>query len=102
MYLILWEYHVRPERCDEFERIYSAAGAWAELFRKSKGYLGTELVNDEANPQRYFTVDRWVSKTEYERFLEVWQQEYKALDEQCEGLTEREVLLGKGNIPENL
>jgi len=98
MYLILWEYHIKPEKREEFEQIYSPSGAWAELFKKGAGYLGTELVLDETDPQKYLTVDRWASKEEYESFLEHWEQEYEALDKQCEGLTKHEVLLGKGNL----
>jgi hypothetical protein len=49
MYLILWEYHVKPEKRAEFEQIYSPGGAWAELFQKGTGYLGTELMRDETN-----------------------------------------------------
>ena len=95
MYFIIWEYQVRSERLTEFEEIYSARGAWVELFQKSNGYLGTELLSDEAHPHRYITIDRWVSSEEYESFLSEWKNEYTDLDTRCEGLTERENLLGR-------
>jgi len=95
MFIILWEYLVKPEKRIEFEAIYSPNGAWAELFKKSTGYLGTELLRDETNPQRYLTIDHWRSKEDYEAFLLKYTQEYKALDAQCEGLTESESLLGR-------
>jgi heme-degrading monooxygenase HmoA len=98
VYLILWEYHVKPEKQAEFEQVYSHIGVWAGLFQKGAGYLGTELLRDEKNPLRYVTIDRWKSKAEYKMFLSQWKQEYEALDSQCEGLTERESLLGKGLI----
>ena len=98
MYLIIWEYHVKPECIPEFDSFYSPQGAWVGLFRKSAGYLGTELLHDETNPQRRITIDHWDSRLAYESFLEKWKLEYKALDEQCEGLTERETRICKGEL----
>jgi heme-degrading monooxygenase HmoA len=95
MYIILWEYHVRTENIDKFKNIYSASGAWANLFQKASGYLGTELLQDETSSVRFLTIDRWDSKQSYETFHSQWEKEYKTLDQQCEGLTENEVLLGK-------
>jgi len=97
MYIIIWEYQIKPEKQPEFESIYSPKGAWAELFEKSTGYLGTELLCDETRPQRYITLDRWASRDDYEAFLAQWAMEYKALDARCEGLTASESLIGKWN-----
>lgn len=98
MYIIIWEYHVKAQQLTGFEEIYSPNGAWAKLFQKSTGYLGTELVCDETNPQRYLTVDRWASKAEYEAFLSAWEQAYAEMDARCEGLTEGESLLGRFDV----
>ncbi len=95
--MILWQYQVKPERQSQFEEIYSPNGAWADLFKRGIGYLGTELLHDEKEPQRYLTIDRWDSKESYEAFQSQWGKEYKALDTLCDGLTERESLLGKWN-----
>lgn len=95
MLVILWQYQVKPDRAAEFENIYSATGAWAELFRKAGGYLGTELYCDRNRPGQYLTIDRWDSAQEYESFLSTWKAEYDLLDLQCEGLTEAETPLGR-------
>lgn len=95
MFIIIWEYHVRAEHIAAFEEVYSATGAWAELFQNSKDYLGTELLVDRGRSQRYITIDRWRSPQDYESFLAKWKHEYEHLDAQCAGLTERELLLGK-------
>jgi heme-degrading monooxygenase HmoA len=95
MYVIIWEYQVKADSVVEFERIYASNGAWAELFRKEEGYLGTELLRDSTNPHRYITIDRWTSLGGYESFRSQWKSEYATLDLQCEDLTEREILLGK-------
>lgn len=94
MYVILWGYRVKAEHITEFEEIYSTAGAWAQLFRKHPGYRGSELLCDPNYPRRYITIDHWVSTEAYNSFQREWQEEYKELDARCEGLTEREVLLG--------
>jgi heme-degrading monooxygenase HmoA len=95
MYAMIWEYQVKPDRVAEFEDIYAAGGMWAQLFQKHPGYLGTELLRDPNHSQRYVTLDRWASSQDYESFLLHWKTEYAMLDRQCEGLTEKESLLGK-------
>ena len=95
MYVIIWEYRVKPNRSAEFERIYNPHGTWAELFKKGKGYIDTELFRDEKLPHKYITIDRWESFQDYEDFREQWKEEYEALDAQCGGFTEKETLLGK-------
>jgi heme-degrading monooxygenase HmoA len=95
MYVILWEYRVRTECYAEFEQVYSADGAWAKLFRRSDGFVRTDLLRDEQQRGRYVTIDWWRSDEDYETFLSRWGPEYAALDAQCENLTEQETLLGK-------
>jgi len=95
MYVIIWEYRVKADRVAEFEKIYSTTGAWAELFKKGKGFLRTELLRDEKHPHLFITIDQWASSEDYESFLSQWKSEYAILDTQCEGLTEQETLLGK-------
>jgi len=94
MIVLIWEYEVKAARHAEFENIYSPNGAWAELFKKQAGFIGTELLRDEKDHQRYLTIDRWSSREDFESFRAKWKGEYEALDAQCEGLTERESLLG--------
>lgn len=96
MYLIIWEYFVKPERLAEFEEIYVQNGAWAKLFQKSKGFLKTELLRDAEHLHRYLTIDQWISSQDYEQCLLQWKTEYLRLDARCEHLTEQEALLFKG------
>ena len=98
MVVIIWEYKVRAERVAEFEQVYSAHGAWAELFGKAEGYRGTELLRDPNDAGRYITLDRWDSTSHYELFLSRWKTEYAALDAQCAGLTENEFHSGKWEL----
>ena len=92
--MILWEYQVKPERLAEFESIYAANGAWAELFQKGEGYLGAELYRDPIQPGRFVTIDRWRSAEAYADFKTKWKTEYQTLDARCNDLTEHETLIG--------
>ena len=94
MYVIIWEYQVKPDQIAAFEEAYAAEGAWAQVFQKHPGYLSTELLRDPGQPQRYMTIDRWDSSKQYESFLLQWETEYAALDAQFDGLTEKEFLSG--------
>jgi len=94
MVTILWEYQVKADRIQEFEKIYASNGDWAELFQKGRGFLGTKLFHSLEHPQLYTTIDQWDSMKDYTTFLSQWKEEYEKLDTQCKGLTEHESYLG--------
>ena len=98
MYMIIWEYLVAEGKEAEFEPIYGSDGDWRQLFRRSKGYLGTELLRDSSNPRRYITIDRWESAAAFETFLEEYRAEYEAMDARCERLTEHEQQIAEGDL----
>ena len=100
MFIVIWEYQVNAKHLAQFESIYASNGTWAELFKKGKGYLGTELLCDEQDPCRFLTIDRWASVEEYDAFITKWHSEYQALDAKCEGLTEHEALVGRWSSQE--
>ncbi len=93
-YAILWEFHVNPGSQLEFERVYGPGGDWAQLFRSGPGYVGTELIKDASNPNRYVTVDFWCSRADYETFRQQRAEEYQRVDQRCEQMTEKERALG--------
>lgn len=94
-FIAVWEFIVEPASRAEFIGHYGPDGSWARLFRRAPGYLGTELLNDRANPLRYVTVDRWASIEDWRAFRERFGQDYAALDRRCERLTVREAALGE-------
>jgi heme-degrading monooxygenase HmoA len=93
---ILWIYRVKPESRAAFEAIYSAEGEWAQLFRQTSGYAGTELLSQADG--RYATIDRWVRPADFERFKERFRAAYEALDKRCESLTLDEQFLGSFEV----
>jgi heme-degrading monooxygenase HmoA len=93
-YLTIWEFRVRAGCESEFESVYGPHGDWVRLFSKGQGFMRTELNHDLNDPRRYLTLDYWSSKEAYETFREQYRAEYTALDQRCEGLTERETAVG--------
>jgi heme-degrading monooxygenase HmoA len=59
-----------------FEQVYGPEGEWAQFFRSGDGYIGTELLRDVDEPDRYLVVDRWESVDAYNAFLSTHQAEY--------------------------
>ena len=74
MIALVFRYEVRDP--EAFERTYGADGDWAEFFRTGHGYIGTELLRDVEEPDRYLVIDRWESADAYNAFLAEHQAEY--------------------------
>lgn len=101
MFVILWEFEVKPGCEDRFQRAYSPHGTWAQLFRSDSQFRGTQLQRDPARSLYYFTIDLWDSELAYLQFLEVNQSAYAGLDHSTEALTlhERQILSFTLNFP---
>ena len=103
MFVILWMFHVKPDREREFVQAYAPDGEWAALFRRDAHYLGTELLRDEATPLRYVTIDRWTSASPYASFLARNAGDFEALDRRCDELTEQEMKVGEyASVPNDV
>jgi heme-degrading monooxygenase HmoA len=91
MLVRVWEYEVVPGREAEFEQLYGSAGAWAQLFARSTGHLGTELYRGVERPGRYLTVDRFSDSESWRRFRTEHSTDYAELDLRCAALTGSQV-----------
>ena len=95
MFVILWEFEVKPGCETAFEFDYGPTGPWVLLFRQDSRYLETRLLRDPFRQQIYLTVDYWSSRESYLQFQETHRDEYRAIDAQCEALTLNESKLGE-------
>jgi len=86
MYVRVWEYEVGADQVDAFIAAYGATGAWARLFEREAGYVGTQLFGAVGQDGRFLTVDRWRDAACWEAFLDQWRDEYGELDHQLHGL----------------
>jgi heme-degrading monooxygenase HmoA len=95
-YVYVWEFIVAPQDREKFRAAYGPSGAWSALFSRSSGFLGTLLLQDQANPDRFLTVDRWISMDAHahDAFIAEARAEYERVDRACETLTQREASLG--------
>ena len=94
MFVVVWRFEIVEEKVPAFEAAYGPGGAWAQLFRASPHYLGTELLRDAYIPGSYLTIDRWASEDAFRAFRKEHDQEYEALDRSCDDLTAHEARIG--------
>ena len=101
MFVILWEFEVKPGNEERFERVYGAEGTWAQLFQQDGHYRGTTLLRDISRSLHFFTLDFWDSESAYRAFLARHHAAYQELDHISADLTvrERQVLSGVPDRP---
>jgi heme-degrading monooxygenase HmoA len=74
MIALVFRYEVRDT--EAFEAAYGPEGDWSQFFRKGEGYIGTELLHDLEEADRYLIIDRWESADAYNAFLAAHNDEY--------------------------
>jgi heme-degrading monooxygenase HmoA len=94
MFVVVWQFEIAEEKVAAFEAAYGPEGAWAQLFRTSPDYRGTELLRDAYIPDSYLTIDRWTSEEAFRAFRKDHDAGYEALDRTCDALTSRETRIG--------
>ena len=94
MFVVVWQFEVAEDKTTAFEAAYGPDGAWAQLFRHSPSYLGTELLRDAYVPGAFLTIDRWTSESDFRAFRKQNDAEYEKLDRECDALTSREMRIG--------
>jgi heme-degrading monooxygenase HmoA len=98
MFVVVWQFEISEEKIAGFEAAYSSEGAWAQLFRTSSDYRGTELLRDAYISGIYLTIDRWASEEAFRAFRKDHDQEYETLDRACDSLTTRETRIGAYSV----
>jgi heme-degrading monooxygenase HmoA len=96
-YSYVWQFQVSADCVADFESHYAPGGSWTDLFQLSRGYVGTVLLKNRANPLRYVTIDTWESLEAYQQFRITFEAQYQHLDACCAGFTTSEVSLGEFN-----
>ncbi len=98
MFVVVWQFEIAEEKVAGFEAAYGPEGAWAQLFRTSASYLGTELLRDAYIPGSYLTIDRWASEDAFRAFRKDHDAAYEILDRACDELTSRETRIGAYSV----
>jgi heme-degrading monooxygenase HmoA len=94
MFLVLWEYDVKPGFERRFETVYGPDGDWARFFRRDPHFRETRLLRELSRPNAYMTLDAWDSRSAYEKFRQQNREVYLTLDRSSEAMTLREKHLG--------
>jgi heme-degrading monooxygenase HmoA len=94
MFVVVWQFEIAEEKIAAFEAAYGPHGLWAQLFRSSTNYLGTQLLRDAYAPGVYLTIDSWRSEADFRTFRKDHDSEYETLDRSCDSLTSRETRIG--------
>jgi heme-degrading monooxygenase HmoA len=94
MFIVVWQFEIAEENIAAFEAAYGSNGLWAQLFRSSQDYQGTELLRDAYVPGTYLTIDRWASENAFRAFRKEHDADYESLDRSCDALTSRETRVG--------
>jgi heme-degrading monooxygenase HmoA len=98
MFVVIWEYAVRPGSESAFEALYGPQGAWIALFREYSGYLDTELLRSQ-EAGAYLTIDRWSSEAHYDAFQRAAAPRYAEIDALGDTLTLDECRIGRYTVP---
>jgi len=72
--VLVFRYEARDT--EDFARVYGPDGDWAQFFRQGRGYIGSELLRDVEEPERFLVIDRWESADDYQTFLADHGEEY--------------------------
>jgi quinol monooxygenase YgiN len=81
---VIWQFEARPDKTEEFERLYGADGEWTKLSRRSRSFLGSSFLRDLATPERYVLVEYWSEMLVYEKHLVDFDAQIKALEKRRE------------------
>ena len=90
MFVILWDFEVKPGNEAVFERVYGRSGQWAQLFQQDPRYRGTKLLRDVSDSSHFYTVDYWDFESAYYEFITQNQAAYEEMDRATQGLTVRD------------
>ncbi len=90
----IWRFEPSPGREQEFAAAYASDGVWARLFNQAEGFIGTSLLAPDEPGGPWLTLDRWQSRTAFERFQDEHGEAYRGLDVEFERLTADELFIG--------
>ena len=94
MVAVVWQFDVRSGAAEEFEDLYGSDGAWTQLSRRSRSFLGSSFLRDIGSETRYLLVEYWGEMVVYEKHLANFTTQLKALEEQRARLVERMETVG--------
>jgi hypothetical protein len=91
---VVWQFQVKPGKQKEFEKFYGADGEWTQLGRRSRSYLGSSFLRDQARDTSYLLIEYWSEMVVYERHRRDLVTDVRAIEERRDALCESILPLG--------
>jgi quinol monooxygenase YgiN len=91
---VVWQFQVKPGKQQEFEQFYGADGEWSTLARRSRSFLGSSFLRDQANQTSYVLVEYWSEMVVYERHRTTLGRDVRTLEERRDVLCDAIVPMG--------
>ena len=67
MIAVVWQFEVKPGSQQAFEKFYGADGEWTAVGRRSRSFLGSSFLRDQARDTNYVLIEYWSEMVVYER-----------------------------------
>ncbi len=90
----VWTYKVKPSERSTFIDAYGPNGVWNKFFSKSSGYIRTDLLSDEEDPNRFCTIDYFKDKNARADLVAANKKEFDEIDQHWEAATIEEQFIG--------
>ena len=81
MIAVVWQFEVRAGQHEAFEQFYGADGDWTAVSRRSRSFLGSSFLRDQAQESRYLLIEYWSEMVVYERHQADFSDEMRSLEE---------------------
>jgi hypothetical protein len=91
---VVWQFQVKPGKQKEFEKFYGADGEWSQLARRSRSFLGSSFLRDQATASSYLLIEYWSEMVVYERHRKSFVIDVQTAEERREALCDAVVPLG--------
>ncbi len=94
MIAVVWQFQVRAGQQEAFEKFYGADGDWTALGRRSRSFLGSSFLRDQAHDTHYLLIEYWSEMVVYGKHRAIVLTDLKALEEKRDEFCESIVPLG--------
>ena len=94
MIAVVWQFQVKPGSQQAFEKFYGADGEWTALGRRSRSFLGSSVLRDQARDTNYLLIEYWSEMVVYERHQRSVAISARELERRRDELCESVVPLG--------
>jgi quinol monooxygenase YgiN len=91
---VVWQFQVKAGKQQEFERFYGADGEWSVLARRSRSFLGSSFLRDQATDTSYLLVEYWSEMVVYERHRSSFTNDVHRIEDRRDELCEAVVPVG--------